>query len=33
MLKNKLNYLFLFFLHYLNNDKILNKFKNYFFIN
>ena len=24
MLKNKLNYLFLFFLHYLNNDKILN---------
>ena len=27
MLKNKLNYLFLFFLHYLNNDKILNKYK------
>ena len=26
MLKNKLNYLFLFFLHYLNNDKILNKY-------
>ena len=30
MLKNKLNYLFLFFLHYLNNDKIL---KNYIIIN
>ena len=27
MLKNKLNYLFLFFLHYLNNDKILTIFK------
>ena len=25
MLKNKLNYLFLFFLYYLNNDKILIK--------
>ena len=26
MLKNKLNYLFLFFLYYLNNDKILIKY-------
>ena len=26
MLKNKLNYLFLFFLYYLNNDKILEVF-------
>ena len=30
MLKNKLNYLFLFFLYYLNNDKILIKYKNIF---
>ena len=27
MLKNKLNYLFLFFLYYLNNDKILIKYR------
>ena len=26
MLRNKLNYLFLFFLYYLNNDKILIKY-------
>ena len=35
MLKNKLNYLFLFFLYYLNNDKILIKYKillKFFFI-
>ena len=33
MLKNKLNYLFLFFLYYLNNDKILIKYiiKIYFY--
>ena len=28
MLRNKLNYLFLFFLYYLNNDKILIKYIN-----
>ena len=31
MLKNKLNYLFLFFLYYLNNDKILIKYIIIFF--
>ena len=29
MLKNKLNYLFLFFLHYLNNDIIIDFKINY----